>query len=64
MEITKKIEVLIKDVFGVKRIYPNNLTGTILLELTGKKSFSEADINCIKRLGYTVEVVAPEIGAK
>jgi hypothetical protein len=55
------IQVNIKQVYGVERIYPVNDQAIILAQLTRKKTLDRADINLIKKLGYNVEVVAEKI---
>ena len=55
------IQVNIKQVYGVERIYPVNEQALILAQLTRKKTLDRADINLIKKLGYNVEVVAEKI---
>ena len=55
------IQVNIKQVYGVERIYPINDQAIILAQLTRKKTLDRADINLIKKLGYNVEVVAEKI---
>jgi len=55
------IQVNIKQVYGVERIYPVNDQAIILAQLTRKKTLDRADINLIKKLGYDVEVVAEKI---
>lgn len=56
-----KITVEIKDVYGVKRIYPICKDAKRLCLLTGNKTFSEKDIVTIRELGYEVEIKTPEI---
>lgn len=53
----KRIEVYVKNVFGVDRIYPSNTTARELLNLIGKKTFTEQDLAALARLGYEVEQV-------
>jgi len=55
------IQINIKQVYGVERIYPVNDQAIILAQLTRKKTLDRADINLIKKLGYNVEVVAEKI---
>jgi len=55
------IQVNIKQVYGVERIYPVNDQAIILTQLTKKKTLDREDINLIKKLGYDVEVVAEKI---
>jgi len=58
---TMAIQINIKQVYGVERIYPVNDQAIILTQLTKKKTLDRADINLIKKLGYDVEVVAEKI---
>jgi hypothetical protein len=58
---TMAIQVNIKQVYGVERIYPVNDQAIILTQLTKKKTLDREDINLIKKLGYDVEVVAEKI---
>ena len=55
------IQINIKQVYGVERIYPVNDQAIILAQLTRKKTLDRADINLIKKLGYDVEVVVEKI---
>jgi hypothetical protein len=55
------IQINIKQVYGVERIYPVNDQAIILVQLTRKKTLDRTDINLIKKLGYNVEVVAEKI---
>lgn len=56
-----KITVEIKSVYGVDRIYPVCDNAKRFTKLTGNKTLSQADIETIKALGFTVEVVTPEL---
>lgn len=51
------IQVKIKSVYGNELIYPMNEQGRIFCELTKTKTLTRQDINLIKQLGYTFEVV-------
>tara|TARA_R100001377_G_scaffold2378_1_gene1585 strand:- start:934 stop:1269 length:336 start_codon:yes stop_codon:yes gene_type:complete len=64
------IKVSIKNVYGSDLIYPEcdnaeefaRLTGLLLIRLTGTKTLSQsATIESIRRLGYSVEVIAQTI---
>lgn len=59
----KILQVQVKDVYGVKRVYPISADGYLLLELTGMKSFSEEHLSIVKKLGYTVIVVPTTLEA-
>lgn len=47
--------------YGTQYIYPICTTAQSLATLTGKKTFSHADIKTIKALGYSITVQQPEI---
>ena len=53
--------VSIKTHYGTQYIYPICQTAQHLAALTGKKTFSHADIKTIKSLGYAITVQQPEI---
>ena len=55
------IQVKIKNVYGMERIYPVNQTAIWLTSLTKKKTLDRDEIEVIKKLGYQVEVVADQI---
>jgi hypothetical protein len=58
-----QITVSIKSVYGNELIYPECETGKLLAELTGKKTLTRDALATIKKLGYGVEVQAPELDA-
>jgi hypothetical protein len=51
------IQVSIKQVYGVERIYPINDKAIFLTQLTNKKTLDSKDIALIKKLGYQIEVI-------
>ena len=55
------LQVIIKNVYGVERIYPVNETAIILTNLTGNKTLKRDDIDRIKKLGISVEVLPTKI---
>jgi hypothetical protein len=56
-----KAFVKIQNVYGVERIYPVNETAIILTNLTGNKTLKRDDIDRIKKLGISVEVLPTKI---
>ncbi len=50
------IIVRVKDVYGVKRVYPVCDKAKLLVELTGQKTFCRASLDKVKKLGYILEV--------
>jgi len=55
------LQVVIKNVYGVERIYPVNETAKILTLLTRKKTLDRDEIETIKRLGYSIEVLTENL---
>lgn len=59
--MSTNIQVKIKNVYGMERIYPVNQKAIWLTSLTKKKTLDRDEIEVIKKLGYQVEVVADQI---
>ena len=59
--MSTNIQVKIKNVYGIERIYPVNQKAVWLTSLTRKKTLDRDEIEVIKKLGYQVEVVADQI---
>ena len=55
------VKVEIKNVYGREQIYPRNAWAEIFAEMVGQKTLTRANIAHIKRLGFQVEVVVPEV---
>jgi hypothetical protein len=56
------IQVTIKNVYGNQTIYPICEKAKIFANIKGQKTLTAADINHIKMLGYTVQVVSQNAG--
>lgn len=54
-----KITVQIKNVYGVKRVYPVCGKAKLFTQMTGRKTLSENNLSIIKDLGFVVEVATP-----
>ena len=52
-----QIKVSIKTVYGVERIYPKCKISTSFSRLMRKKTFDRDEIQEIKTMGYSVQVV-------
>lgn len=52
------IELIIKNVFGNELVYPACNQGKMLASFKGTKTFSDLDLNLLKKLGYKFEWVA------
>jgi len=51
------LQVIIKNVYGVERIYPVNDNAILLTKLLKKKTIDRDEIEVIKKLGYQIEVL-------
>lgn len=51
------VQVQIKNVYGNETIYPVCDKAKVFASMVGQKTLTMRDINHIKQLGYTVEVV-------
>tara|TARA_R110002050_G_scaffold275281_1_gene419976 strand:- start:126 stop:299 length:174 start_codon:yes stop_codon:yes gene_type:complete len=56
-----ELEVQIKNVYGVERIYPINDTAINFSNLTRKKTLEQNDINLIKKLGFKIKVITKQL---
>lgn len=55
------ITVTVREVYGVRTIYPACETAKLLARLAGTKTLTRAALETIKALGYTVNVAAPVV---
>jgi translation initiation factor 6 (eIF-6) len=55
------IQVKIKNVYGVERIYPVNDNAILLTKLLKKKTIDRDEIEVIKKLGYQIEVLTDQL---
>lgn len=51
------VQVVVRETYGVERIYPVCEIANIFTRLTRQKTFSHENIALIKQLGYAVVVV-------
>ena len=51
------VQVVMRETYGVERIYPACEIANIFTRLTRQKTFSHENIAAIRELGYTVIVV-------
>ena len=56
-----KIEVSIKNVYGVERIYPMCKISNSFTRLMRKRTLDRDEIQEIKSMGYNVEVVSEKL---
>jgi hypothetical protein len=56
-----KIQVTLKQVYGVERFYPHCDKAKIFCKLVKQGTLTRQDLQHIKQLGVEVEVVQPEV---
>lgn len=54
----RTVRVAVRTVYNKDLVYPDNDTARTFAALTGTKTFSRADIENIRRLGYTITMTA------
>lgn len=57
MPYLPNLTVRVEQAYGMRRIYPACETSRDLLALSGDKTFSEYQINRLKKMGFTFEAV-------
>lgn len=56
-----KIEIQIRDVYGIRTIYPHCQTAKLFARLAGTKTITRHALETIKALGYQIEVKQTEV---
>ena len=56
-----EIIVKLKNVYGNELVYPANDRAEMFLNLTGKKTFSRAELEILKKVGYVVKFEAQKL---
>lgn len=51
-----KLQIKIKSVYGVERIYPVNETAITFIKLLKVKTFSQEHLKMIEKLGFKIEL--------
>jgi hypothetical protein len=54
--MTRNLMVTVRNVYGVETVYPACDTSRLLCRLTGRKTFTHADIRTLQEIGYTFDV--------
>jgi hypothetical protein len=60
-ETPMNITVELKNVYGNRLIYPVCEQAQLFAKLVGTKTLTTQHVDCIKKLGYTVEVATPTL---
>jgi hypothetical protein len=59
--VNKEIQIEMRNVFGVDRIYPVCHIANALIKLKNGKTFSKSDLNVFKSLGLIIKWKASQI---
>jgi len=59
--VNKEIQIQMRNVFGVDRIYPVCHIANALIKLKNGKTFSKSDLNVFKSLGLIIKWKAGQI---
>ena len=59
--MNKEIQIQMRNVFGVERIYPVCHIANALIKLKNGKTFSKSDLNVFKSLGLIIKWKAGQI---
>lgn len=51
-----ELSIDIKTIYGKETVYPMCENGKLLAEFKGQKTFTEADIKLLKKLGYSFRI--------
>lgn len=51
------VQLQLRSAYGQDRVYPKNITAFAFCALTGRKTFSDADLKVIRELGFELEWV-------
>lgn len=54
LDLTKSVFVRVETTYGRQRIYPACEISKKFIQFTGRKTFTEQDLELIKQLGYEV----------
>jgi hypothetical protein len=61
MNPTMQIKVQIKTVYGEEKVYPACPKAAIFAQMLGTKTLTDAALNSIEALGYTIEIDQPVV---
>ena len=61
INMNKEIQIEMRNVFGVDRIYPICHVANALIKLKNGKTFSKNDVNVFRSLGYAIKYKARTI---
>jgi|TARA_R100001530_G_scaffold74098_1_gene52158 hypothetical protein len=60
MKLSKNLKIEIKRNYGTDHIYPRCDTSKVLISMSQNKTFTQADINSLKKQGFSFETVTTQ----
>ncbi len=61
MKLSKNLKIEIKRNYGTDHIYPRCDTSKLLISMSPNKTFTPANINNLKKQGFSFETVASQL---
>jgi len=60
MNLSKNLKIEIKRNYGTDHIYPRCSTSKVLISMSQNRTFTQADINNLKKQGFSFETVTTQ----
>ena len=60
MKLSKNLKIEIKRNYGTDHIYPRCSTSKVLISMSQNRTFTHADINSLKKQGFSFETVTTQ----
>jgi len=60
MNLSKNLKIEVKRNYGTDHIYPRCDTSKLLISMSQNKTFTQADINNLKKQGFSFETVTTQ----
>jgi hypothetical protein len=60
MNLSKNLKIEIKRNYGTDHIYPRCDTSKVLISMSQNRTFTQADINSLKKQGFSFETVTTQ----
>ena len=61
MNLSKNLKIEVKRNYGTDHVYPKCDTSKLLISMGPNKTFTQADINNLKKQGFSFETVASQL---
>ena len=60
MKLSKNLKIEIKRNYGTDHIYPRCSTSKVLISMSQNRTFTQADINSLKKQGFSFETITTQ----